>query len=407
MIQKIVSICIVIIGLFLFVFPFTSGDNAYFIKDTYFLNITDSVDKGYEPYLKMLVQKERSELAFVEKKQLYKDSKKKGDELDRSAMIAMEKKDAMLSEKVNIGKNELTMFLMEKEAEIDNKYNVDNLPVAEFTKLFDAVKAKVSQEQYLVAVANEVINPTQNEKIKPIFFKDISIQKVNLQNKSAFILSGLLLMGIGFYLLLFEIGIIKLENRVVKNTSILVFLFLCFLMSAKTYYSIDNRIEFDKTLAIREKAVKEKLMDIRALELTYFEKKKKYCNNFEDLINFALNDSVKIVKYLVNKDDTAAVNLALKKGLKLEDEVYVKALEKALNNKKINIKDLAIVPYTKESFQINAGIIDKNGRDVHVFEVKTSKFLFVKELSTLPENFDKSKSLVLGSMAEPTTEGNW
>ncbi len=407
MIRKLVAISITIIGVILLIFPFTAGKNAYFIKDTFYINITDSVDQGYEPFVKMSIQKEKNELAFKEKKEIREQAKKQGNDLDRASMKAMESKNPVLMEKVNAEKNALNISLMEKEAAVDEKYNVDNIPAAEFAKLFDEAKKKVSKDDYLVAVANELVNPTQNEKIKPIVRADISVQKVNLQDKSPFVLSGLLLIGTGIYLFFFLIGMVKLHNPIVKYTSIVVFTILCIVMSAKIYYSIANRIEFDATLAEREKEVKAKLMDIRALQMSYFEEKRKYCNNFKDLINFAKNDSVQIVKYLVNKDDTAAVNLALKKGLPLEEKAYVSALEKALNNKKINIDELANVPFTTDNFEINAGVIDKNGRDVHVFEVKTSKFAFVKELKTLPANFDKSRYLTLGSMLEPTTEGNW
>jgi hypothetical protein len=85
----------------------------------------------------------------------------------------------------------------------------------------------------------------------------------------------------------------------------------------------------------------------------------------------------------------------------------IPSLDKAFPNQKIDLKNIAYVPFSDNPFEINAGIVDKNGRNIHVFEVKTSKYDFVKELSTLPENFDKDKSLIIGSMNEPTTESNW
>lgn len=407
MIQKLAKILLLLIGLIIIILPYKSGDDAYFIKDTFYVNLVDSVDMGYEPFLKNLVQKDRNQLAFKEKTALREKAKPKGDKLDLAAMKATANKDAMLLERINADKNNLTMELMEKEAEIDQKYNVESLSAEEFKKLFDEVKAKNSKEDYLVALANELVNPTQNEKIKPITKEDISVQRINKQDAGPFVLSGFMLILIGGFLLLFDLEIIPLHLPKVKYSILAFFAFLCLVMAYKTYTGINNQIEFGNTLAEREKVVKEKLMDIRALQLTYFEKKNKYCNDFEDLITFAKKDSVQIVKYLVNKDDTAAVNAARKKGLPLEEMDYVSVMEKALNNKKINIEELGIVPFTKDTFEINAGVIDKNGRNVHVFEVKTSKLAFVKELTTLPKNFDKSKYLILGSMSEPTTEGNW
>lgn len=72
-----------------------------------------------------------------------------------------------------------------------------------------------------------------------------------------------------------------------------------------------------------------------------------------------------------------------------------------------NLDSLAYIPFTKEKFDINSGTIEKNNRQIHVFEVKTKIYTFIQNLPYVPENFDKSKIIILGSMLEPTTEGNW
>lgn len=407
MLQKVLAIVIVFIGLTAVIFPFASGDQAYFIGDSYYINLKDSVDQKYEPYINSLVQQDLSKKAAREKKELRTALKPKADSIETQIIVATEKKNGLKLEKLRIVKQEFQTKLIDDENEIDEKYSIRSLSEKELKNLISAKKDSVSLSDYLVAIANELVNPTKDENVTALSSKDIQINKINQQSTTPFLISGLLIVLCGALIYAAQSNLINFAALQTKLIISSVLGIACVIVAGLSYYSFADRLAFEKELASRELEVKEKLLDIRDLQLSYFEAKNKYCNKWEKLIDFAKNDSVKIVKYLVNKDDTAAVNQALQQGLELEEIQWKKVAEVTFPNKKVDIDAIARVPYSKENFELNAGIIKRNERDVHVFEVKTLKYNFVKNLSILPENFDKQKALVVGSMIEPSTEGNW
>lgn len=395
---------IAVIGLIVISFPFTSGENAYYVNDNLFLSIKDSVDMGYKPYLKSILQQKQSALAFQEKKKFREQYKSSIDSLNAASLDAKINNKAVARKKTNLALNALNELISNKEFEIDEKYSIGAIEKSTYETQLREIESAVSLMDYVVAVANEQINTGDSNQLEA---SNISIGKVNKQNKSPFLLSGFFIVACAVFLLFYQSGKIPLDKPAVKISAFSVLLLFSILMLFKIYGTFSDRISFDKTLSNRETIVKNKLLDIRTAELYYLEANNKYCNDWDELIRFYKEDSIKIVKYLVNKNDTAAVNLAIKNGEALEQIEMVPALNKAFPNRKIKLDNLPFVPFSNNPFELNAGVIDKNGRNIHVFEVKTTKYEFVKELLTLPENFDKSKSLIVGSMREPTTEGNW
>jgi hypothetical protein len=400
----LITVFISIVGLLVITFPFSSGEKAYYVNDNQYINIKDSVDKGYTPYLKSILQQKQYSLAFEEKKEFRSIHKTSIDSLSSASLDAKLSKNHIALEKVKVLQNELTELISRKEFEIDDKYSISQLGEGEFKALYIEIQQNTSLIDYVVAVANEQIN--YNEKID-ITADNITVKKVNQQNKSPFLLSGLFILSCACFMYFYQTGKIQLEN---KKTRMLIqgaLVILSLTMVSKIYLTFSDRISFDKTLDTRSAVVKDKMLIIRTAELNYYEAKNKYCNNWKELIRFYKEDSIKIVKYLVNKDDTAAVNLRIKAGLPLEKAEMVPALVKAFPDLKIDLENLPFVPFSDNPFDLNAGVVDKNGRNIHVFEVRTTKLDFVKKLENLPDNFDRGKSLIIGSMNEPTTESNW
>jgi hypothetical protein len=393
-----------VIGILVTLFPLFSGEKAYYVNDTLYLNIKDSVDMGYNPYLKSIVQQKQYTLAFQEKSDFRTKHKDLGDSLSAALLDAKLGRKAVILEKTIIQQKELNQLISDKEFEIDEKYSLNQLDRRKYKEMILEIKKKTSVLDYVVAVANDQFNLDSSQVIGA---ESISLKKVNQQTKGPFILSGLFIILCAIVLYLFQRGVIPFENNTIKYLVIALLIICSIIMTGKIFGTFSDRILFDKTLNEREALVKEKLLNIRRAELNYYEAKNKYCNDWNELIRFYKNDSIKIVKYLVNKNDTAAVNLAVRNGEPLEEVEMIPALSKAFPDTKINLEELPYVPFSDNTFELNAGMIDKNGRDIHVFEVKTTKYDFVKDLKTLPENFDKSKSLVVGSMSEPITEGNW
>lgn len=408
MVQKITSAAIIFIGLAIMIFPMFTGKKAYFAKDNFYINMVDSVDIGYNPYISKIIVSKRAKLAFKEKKQIREKFKLVGDSLERVLINAQLKNKKEIVESVNKEKGNLSSKVLETEFAIDEKYSVENLSEQQIEEYTKNIKDSISPDDYLVIIANELYNPNKLKSIPKLTREDINVKVVNKQDKGPFLISGFFILITGLVVLLYSLQLIPLHIRSAKYGVILLFLVLGIIMTNNIYHSISDRLEFENSLAKRTKIVKAKLGDIRSLQMAYLESNQKYCASWDSLILFAKNDSIEIVKYLVNKDDTMAVNKAKRAGLPLEKITFVPVVEKVFNGKApFNMDSMGIVPFSNQEFDINAGSIDKNGREIQVFEVKTTLYSFVKNLPTLPANFDKSKQLILGSMQEPSTEGNW
>ncbi len=408
MAQKILSTIIILIGIMVIVFPFTGGKDAYFIGDNFYINLKDSVESKYEPYLTKLAKSQRTKLTFQEKKELRESLKKRGDSLELVSITVARSNSPELIKKVNNAKNELNNLIFAKESEIDQKYSFDNLTEEEQNQIVSKLKDSISTKDFMVILANEAFNPNHSEELPVIKFEDIKIKKVHKQTPQPFIFSGILIIFSGLILFLYHIGFIPLQIKAVKISIIIILIVFVSAGVSGIYTSINNRIQFENQLEKRTDFVKKRLGHVRAIQLAYFDQNKRYCSSWDTLTHFVKFGEAEIVKYLVNKDDSAAVNRAKRNKQPLEEIVKVSVNEKIFKGKTpFNLDSLAYIPFTKEKFDINSGTIEKNNRQIHVFEVKTKIYTFIQNLPYVPENFDKTKILILGSMLEPTTEGNW
>jgi hypothetical protein len=72
------------------------------------------------------------------------------------------------------------------------------------------------------------------------------------------------------------------------------------------------------------------------------------------------------------------------------------------------IDSLVYIPFSGgEEFTIASGELEKNKMKVKVFEVKAPLTALYKGLKTDNEGIDMSEFMAIGSMEEPTTNGNW
>lgn len=172
------------------------------------------------------------------------------------------------------------------------------------------------------------------------------------------------------------------------------------------YNSIDTPIQFMKEKQRRYAGVIQSLKDLRQVEIAYKKQNKKFCGNMDTLIDFLSHDSVIIVKMTGVVPDTLSEAEALELGIITRDTTLHPASVIAFNDKymetrdakfKLNISTLRYVPFTENvEFEIEAGEITRlSGAKVQVFEIKDAK------------PFDKKDVMLVGSMIDPTTAGNW
>lgn len=210
------------------------------------------------------------------------------------------------------------------------------------------------------------------------------------------------------FIALVEENIIQLHLSPLKYALIIVLFGFSMVMLYLIRKSLIDDIRFKEIFEEREKVVKERLLKIKNLEIEYLSIHNKYCDNLDSLVQFAKNAQSPVERYLVDKNDTAAVNNALRAGLPLKDTTYIAVDKKVFGaNHTVKLDSLPYVPFSKQKFDIKVKQYNEDGRVINLILVQTLKKTFVENLAIYPENFDEEKTLHFGSLADPTTNGNW
>ena len=162
-------------------------------------------------------------------------------------------------------------------------------------------------------------------------------------------------------------------------------------MAYLLYDSIMTPVRFDDTKIAREKAVIERISDIRSAQRGYKQVYGKYTGSFDTLINFVLTAEMEFERQLVSSDDS--VGLAkLKKARKKNIEKFtVKAIDTVFGAKKLTpaqIEQLRYIPYSAQAnggevkeFIMGAGMVEVGNVKVPVFEAKAPYKAFLLDLN--------------------------
>jgi hypothetical protein len=193
--------------------------------------------------------------------------------------------------------------------------------------------------------------------------------------------------------------------------------------------------KFKNIYEARKAEVVLKLKNIRAMQNVYKSEKGSYANTFEQLRDFWNNGKKTIVVKEGNVPDTLTEAEALKLKIIRRDTMVVNAKEEILKEIRnvdslqvFDIDKFDIIPYSQgERFQIAADTIVRANISVYVYEVIARKKYYLKDLDNDPrvknvflgsilykgleENMknkeDDITDIILGSLTEPSTDGNW
>ena len=207
-----------------------------------------------------------------------------------------------------------------------------------------------------------------------------------------------------------------------KNRKIITYVlyFLSIILVFQIYNSIDAPIEFNKVKNERYQKVIERLKDIRNAQVAFKSVNGIYSDNFDSLINFIETGQFTIIEKrdssYMQYDRVYRIDM-LREVIVVDTLGFVSVKDSLFKNDN-RYKDLALVPIDgiDEKFSIKADIIDKNGYNVPVFEVKVSKDvilfdqnkdLLMQEKETVSVDGVNGPALVLGSLEDVSTNGNW
>lgn len=199
------------------------------------------------------------------------------------------------------------------------------------------------------------------------------------------------------------------------------FLWVLILVFAyQVYDSINSPIKFNEVKNERYLKVIDKLKDIRNAQIAYKSVNGVYADNFDGLIKF-----IDTAQYtLIQKRDSSYMKYNRVYRIDMLEEIVVidtlgfASVKDSLFGNSDRYKNMAQVPIDgiDKTFSIKADVIDKNGYNVPVFEVRISKDdvlydqnkdLLKQEKALMSVDGVNGPDLVLGSMTEVSTNGNW
>ncbi len=191
----------------------------------------------------------------------------------------------------------------------------------------------------------------------------------------------------------------------------LVLAALAIFVAYMVWDSIDSKIVLTETVEKRNKVVQERLEQIRDAQVEYKKVRGEYANSFDKLKDFLMNDSIVQVKMEGEVPDSLLGQeaKALEMGIIKRDTTKIPVKNELFKDNFDAIVDsMMYIPFSGgKQFAIRAGEVEKGKVKVKVFEVVAHLTDIYKGLDTDNEGYDMKDSLMIGSMAEPTTNGNW
>lgn len=196
-------------------------------------------------------------------------------------------------------------------------------------------------------------------------------------------------------------------KNVIRIALALVIVALIYLI----YDSIMEPVRFNQEKDARYEVVIQKLKDIRDIQKFFRGKYKHYTADLDSLANFAKTGLIPVVKLIPDPTDTTF-------SRSISDTIGHISVYDSLFGKreKFNLARLAHIPFGNNAvIKIEAGLIDKGGLKVPVFEAKASNFdilygleeQLIINLNAVREAANKFPGLRVGSMTEVSTDGNW
>lgn len=191
--------------------------------------------------------------------------------------------------------------------------------------------------------------------------------------------------------------------------------------ASQIYSSINGPIKFNKVKNERYAIVIDRLKDIRNAQIAHKDVKGYYANNFDELVSFVDNGLFTLIE---EKDSSYLAydriyRIDMLREVKVVRELGKVSVKDSLFKDNESYKQMAFVPIKgkeDERFSISADIIDKNGYEAHVFEVKVkkdvilydqNKDLLKQENKVISVDGVNGSEIILGSMTQVSTSGNW
>jgi hypothetical protein len=171
--------------------------------------------------------------------------------------------------------------------------------------------------------------------------------------------------------------------------------------------SIREPIEFQEVRVKRERAVVEKLIEIRNAQEMFRSITGIYANSFDTLSYVLKNDSFMVVAVIGDPDDPNFT------GEITYDTTYTRAID-SIRAIGMSLDSLKFVPYglPTDTFGIAADVITYQSTEVPVVEVGARRSIFMgkfadKRFARYDQSYDPNSIIKFGNLNAPNLSGNW
>lgn len=196
-------------------------------------------------------------------------------------------------------------------------------------------------------------------------------------------------------------------NNVIKVVLLVVILVLAYFVVE----SVMKPVRFNKRVDKRSNAVKENLIDLRTAEMAYKVINGKYTSSFDTLIDFLNTGEIPVIKIIPDPEDTTFTKT-------IRDTLgYIPVYDSLFGNRvNYNVEQIKYIPFSNnEIFKLDAGLIEKGGVEINVFEASAHFRVIlhglneqmVENLIAAREQIERFPGMKVGSMTEASTDGNW
>ncbi|MGA0415398.1 MAG: hypothetical protein ACO3MZ_05605 [Flavobacteriaceae bacterium] len=194
---------------------------------------------------------------------------------------------------------------------------------------------------------------------------------------------------------------------------------LCIVFSYQIYDSINGPINFNETKNERYADVINRMKEIRKAQIAHKDVRGVYANNFDSLVSFIETGIFTLIEKrdssYMEYDRTYRIDM-LREVVVVDTLGFVPVKDSLFKDDSYKLLSQVPVEGIDAKFSIKANVINKNGYRVPVFEVKVAKNVILhdqdkdllkQENETVSVDGVNGQEIILGSLTEVSTNGNW
>jgi hypothetical protein len=197
-----------------------------------------------------------------------------------------------------------------------------------------------------------------------------------------------------------------MKRTIIQVVLLLIIIVLAYLV----YQSVNKPLVFNAEKDKREVVVIQDLKDIRSGQQIYKKMYNEYAADFDTLLTFLREGEIPIVKKIPDPEDTTFTRT-------INDTIgYISVVDSLFGRRAhFSLDSLIYIPGSGERYSLEAGRIERGGLKVHVFEASAHYNFILKgmdhqmiiNLIKARKDIEKYPGLKVGSMEEPSIDGNW